>query len=189
MYPTAKQPRRGTPGCLAARSGASIRRVRGRRPRRPRWTDRAAPGGPRRPRWAGMPVAQHRCNRPGNRHNRAQHRCCTSRRRARAQRLLRGPAQRPLRGLRRLRSLLRQRRVGARASVHNNSWADSGPYPAGGRDRYARAHERPGGVGYRAGRGRRAQRLRGLRSPRRHRQRQVVGRLVVGSSTISRLRR
>ena len=31
MYPTAKQPRRSTPGCLAARSGASIRRVRGRR--------------------------------------------------------------------------------------------------------------------------------------------------------------
>ena len=32
MYPTAKQPRRSTPRCLAARSGASIRRVRGRRP-------------------------------------------------------------------------------------------------------------------------------------------------------------
>eukprot|EP00964_Phaeocystis_antarctica_P136429 scaffold100876_cov63-Phaeocystis_antarctica.AAC.2 len=31
MYPTAKQPQRSTPGCLAARSGASIRRVRGRR--------------------------------------------------------------------------------------------------------------------------------------------------------------
>ena len=31
MYPTAKQPRRSTTGCLAARSGASIRRVRGRR--------------------------------------------------------------------------------------------------------------------------------------------------------------
>eukprot|EP00964_Phaeocystis_antarctica_P030722 scaffold17379_cov59-Phaeocystis_antarctica.AAC.1 len=27
MYPTAKQPRRSTPGCLAARSGASIRRA------------------------------------------------------------------------------------------------------------------------------------------------------------------
>ena len=31
MYPAAKQPRRGTSGCLTARSGASIRRVRGRR--------------------------------------------------------------------------------------------------------------------------------------------------------------
>ena len=31
MYPAAKQPRRGTSGCLAARSGASIRRIRGRR--------------------------------------------------------------------------------------------------------------------------------------------------------------
>ena len=30
MYPAAKQPRRGTSGCLTARSGASIRRVRGR---------------------------------------------------------------------------------------------------------------------------------------------------------------
>ena len=31
MYPAAKQPRRSTSGCLAARSGASIRRIRGRR--------------------------------------------------------------------------------------------------------------------------------------------------------------
>ena len=31
MYSAAKQPRRGTSGCLTARSGASIRRVRGRR--------------------------------------------------------------------------------------------------------------------------------------------------------------
>ena len=70
MYPAAKQPRRGTSGCLAARSGASIRRIRGRRAirRALRRADTlaAVKSAPKRKRSA---IAPDSCGKPGEPHD------------------------------------------------------------------------------------------------------------------------